>query len=392
MTVISECGTTQNENKMSGKAKLIQNSRCGQAQKQTECGNIYPKDSQNGYNSLECGPTQSNQDKETLKSRNLKKHYNQLELNPAKPEQDLSHWIVHGLPVAKLNNIKAQVTAKTRPKNRPDKDQKQSQALKNWLVCGQTKVEIECKPDSLSRVSTECGIELNCTSQNDALYQAVESYEICSEIVFEKVREVLCERHNKLGLRGGGTQFESEYNRRNEFNENKRKMRDQPSIQTRKRRKKDVIGGEIPQVESKEMGLSVEKYKTERDGMKFWLNKKKSDGNLPNNVQRRKSSTKTPELKRIKFKKKIEPTLKGNNTKKGKLGKKVGCITEFFENWQKQNLIEVGPRVKQNTASGGGKGLFSASGKVENLSLDRAQLGDYNGCLNNGNGEPSEFF
>ena len=72
------------------------------------------------------------------------------------------------------------------------------------------------------------------------------------------------------------------------------------------------------------MGLCKEKYKTERDQMKFWL--RKENGNQLNNVKRRNSSAKTPEIKRVKFKKKNEPTLKGNTNKRGKLGEKVGAV------------------------------------------------------------------
>ena len=424
--VISGCGTTQNGSKLSGKAKLTQFPRCDLAQRQTECGNSDPGDSKDEYYGQEGGPAQSKQAKDkcvteenepqmsecgqtelkhvTDEPRNKcatgKKNEEQIsECGQAEPEYEhrdktfrlkndsQSDYNQPKQAGAKLSNTKAQMTAKTRPKNGPDKYQKQSQAIKNWLVHRQTKVETECEPDPLSRTSTECGVELTCTLQNDALYQAVETYEICNTIVVEIVREVLGARKNKLGL--GGTQFETEQSRGKKIKEKKRKFEDQPSIQKEKRRKTDFIeGGGISREENNKMGLCKEKFKTERDRMKFWL--RKENGNQPNNVKRRNSSAKTPEIKRIKFKKKNEPILKGNTTKRGKLGEKVGSITKFFETLQKeQNTASGGWRGGGNTRAGGGVG-YSASGKVEHLSLDRG-LRDYSGCADKDIDGPSEI-
>ena len=100
---------------------------------------------------------------------------------------------------------------------------------------------------------------------------------------------------------------------------------------------------------------SGEIFSTEKEKIAKWLGRK--GGNWPVDVKLRRNSDKTPELKKIKFKIKTKPTIKG------KLGEKVQKITSFFEKLSSQNKIgvEVGLGVEE---SGGlsAKEKFAASG------------------------------
>ena len=97
----------------------------------------------------------------------------------------------------------------------------------------------------------------------------------------------------------------------------KRKLEGQPSLQRRRKRRKDI-----------EEKNCEEKYRSEKEKIKSWLN-----GNTKicrTDVKKGKTLSRTPEIKKIKFKHKIESQLPGSLTKKGKVGGKVKKIKEFF--------------------------------------------------------------
>ena len=121
----------------------------------------------------------------------------------------------------------------------------------------------------------------------------------------------------------------------------KRKLGGQPSLQRRRKRRKEVI----------EEKNCEEKYQSEKEKIKSWLN-----GNTKicrTDVKKGQTLSRTPEIKKIKFKHKIESQLPGSLTKKGKVGGKVKKMKEFFEAWHKQSTASVELGV---SATSGGEG------------------------------------
>ena len=113
----------------------------------------------------------------------------------------------------------------------------------------------ECGTHQLSPPNwreTECGkADFERELDNQQLYQAVENYEVCCSIL-DEVMETVVLNSNKLGLRRVRIQP-------TENTGTKRKMEKQPSIQVRRKRRKE------------------ENFEKERNKMKEWL--RNDDGN-----------------------------------------------------------------------------------------------------------------
>ena len=214
----------------------------------------------------------------------------------------------------------------------------------------------ECGSDGPSHKMAECGIEnFDSVADNPILYQAVESYEVCSKVVIELCGEIMLGLSATIVARG-----------------RKRKLSGQPSLQKRRRRRKETDAArEISSTIAKsvieeiltemwrEVGKNDRKvdttvhYGSEERKIRSWL--KIEERNRPNNVQGRK------ELKPRKtktFKKKNDQPLSGKKLKRGKLGGNVDKMKNFFENWLRQSSVvsELGVEQKanslKNTASG----------------------------------------
>ena len=188
--------------------------------------------------------------------------------------------------------------------------------------------------------------ELNCALQNAALFNAVENYDICREIICEVVKEVLCGVHqspgsiDKIGLHKGEWPNQAGKGE-------KRKLEGQPSLQKRRKRRKE-------QIEEKK---EEEKFRAEKEKMKFWLNGKTENCryNVENGKMRNETPSKSSQIRKVKFKQKIEPKFPGRKTKRGKGGDKVKNLKEFFEALHKQGTSKSELGVETCSADGGGE-------------------------------------
>ena len=117
-----------------------------------------------------------------------------------------------------------------------------------------------------------------------------------------------------------------------ELTNQKRKLEEQINIQEQKRRKKEEPEGGKDD--------KIGRYSSEKGYIADWIRRK--GGNLPQIVKPKIKSEKTPEIKKIKFKKKTETTLKGVSSKRGEMGENIMKITSFFETIEDQSKFDDG--------------------------------------------------
>ena len=105
-------------------------------------------------------------------------------------------------------------------------------------------------------------------------------------------------------------------------------------------------------------------FRQEKTRMLEWLSP--IVGNQPENDRPRRNSVKTPELRKIKFKrKKNDKILPGSKPKRGEMGENVRKITAFYEILDNQSIIKTGRHVQgpnlhrkfvTSNVGGGGEG------------------------------------
>ena len=241
------------------------------------------------------------------------------------------------------------------------------------------------------------------------------------DIAGEILEKCLEKTFDKLGL---SKNVEREENRESFTTRGiKRKMKGQPSIRVRKRRRKmpqpgngvtiakliikELIEKTMREVnrEEKERKFVREvtekgkKFAEERNKMSEWL---KSKGKVQNSTKpgnTSKPKTKLEKIRKENFKKIKNNSPRGHNSKGGEMGEKVKKITEFLESFSsRQNLFKnfvlpsTAKLVKsgRNSATDGWRGEVVPgwgvgvvqSGSTRTLSSSRLQLVDYSGGRN----------
>ena len=169
----------------------------------------------------------------------------------------------------------------------------------------------------------------------------------------------------------------------------KRKMNDQPSIQPRRRRRKDT---------AENVARSLVEEIMQNVGDTITIRKQPYEGSKVGKFQKI-FKRETPEVKKMQFKRKMNQSLIGKTLKggKSKTGGNVKKITEYLEEISKQssfvgggNFGRVGPKestATTNIASGvcGGEGYTTPGkgvggvGPIELRANYDMELGDYRG-------------